>query len=74
MHIGKYTQALQHLLVTETFKADMHAPTGRFVDSIINPDTGCQLQYKDLIQKNQYRNVWKKAFTKEVDQLAQGKC
>eukprot|EP00957_Ditylum_brightwellii_P148590 11313309-Ditylum_brightwellii.AAC.1 len=62
------------MLVTEAYKADIHAPTGMFVGSIIDPETGCQLQYKDLIQKKQYCDVWIKAFTKELDQLAQGKC
>eukprot|EP00957_Ditylum_brightwellii_P048928 3712512-Ditylum_brightwellii.AAC.1 len=39
-HIGKYTEALKHLLVTEVYKAEMHAPPGMFAGSIIDPETG----------------------------------
>eukprot|EP00957_Ditylum_brightwellii_P207236 15352093-Ditylum_brightwellii.AAC.1 len=73
-HIAKYTTALKHLLVTEAYKAEMHAPTGMFAGSIIDPETSHQLQYKDSIQQDKYCNVWIKAFTKKLDQLAQGKC
>eukprot|EP00957_Ditylum_brightwellii_P197889 15075220-Ditylum_brightwellii.AAC.1 len=52
----------------------MHAPTGMFAGAIIDPKTGRKLQYKDLIQKEKYQDAWIKAFTKELDQLAQGKC
>eukprot|EP00957_Ditylum_brightwellii_P193239 14713758-Ditylum_brightwellii.AAC.1 len=73
-HIGKYTEALRHMLVTEAHKEDMHVPTGMFIGSIIDPETGCQLQYEYLIQQKKCRDVWIKAFTKELDQLSQGKC
>eukprot|EP00957_Ditylum_brightwellii_P027738 2096812-Ditylum_brightwellii.AAC.1 len=62
------------MLVTEVYKADMHTPTGMFAGSIVDPETECKLQCKDLIQHKKYCNVWIKAFTKELDQLAQGKC
>eukprot|EP00957_Ditylum_brightwellii_P181539 13828072-Ditylum_brightwellii.AAC.1 len=52
----------------------MHAPTGMFAGSIIDPETGRQLKYKDLIRQEKYCDVWRKAFTKELDRLAQGKC
>eukprot|EP00957_Ditylum_brightwellii_P020715 1561649-Ditylum_brightwellii.AAC.1 len=51
----------------------MHAPTGMFAGAIIDPETGHQLQYKDFIQEEKYWDVWIKAFTKELNQLAQGK-
>eukprot|EP00957_Ditylum_brightwellii_P079754 6063986-Ditylum_brightwellii.AAC.1 len=33
-HIGKYTEAMKHLLITE------HSPNGIFAGAVINPDTG----------------------------------
>eukprot|EP00957_Ditylum_brightwellii_P061190 4643231-Ditylum_brightwellii.AAC.1 len=43
-----------------------------FVGAITNPETGKQLEYQDLVQDAGYKEVWEKAFTKELNQLAQG--
>eukprot|EP00957_Ditylum_brightwellii_P210155 15364621-Ditylum_brightwellii.AAC.2 len=45
-----------------------------FVSAITDPETGKQLEYQDLVQDIQYKAVWEKALTKELDQLAQGQC
>eukprot|EP00957_Ditylum_brightwellii_P069291 5260180-Ditylum_brightwellii.AAC.1 len=43
-----------------------------FVGTITDPKTGKQLDYQDLVQDTQYKAVWEKVFTKELDQLTQG--
>eukprot|EP00957_Ditylum_brightwellii_P183661 13989633-Ditylum_brightwellii.AAC.1 len=67
-HIGQYSEAIQHLLHTE------HASDQIFAGAVIDPDTGKMLEYRDLIRHEKYKEVWIRAFTKELDQLAQGKC
>eukprot|EP00957_Ditylum_brightwellii_P081292 6183973-Ditylum_brightwellii.AAC.1 len=52
----------------------MYMPKGMFVGAITDPETGKQLEYRHLVSDKQYKAVWEKAFTKEFDQLAQGKC
>eukprot|EP00957_Ditylum_brightwellii_P053680 4067354-Ditylum_brightwellii.AAC.1 len=44
-----------------------------FVDAITDPKTGKQLEYRHLVMDEQYKAVWEKAFTKELDQQTQGK-
>eukprot|EP00957_Ditylum_brightwellii_P025374 1919455-Ditylum_brightwellii.AAC.1 len=58
----------------EAYKVEMYAPIRMFAGAIIDPKMGHQLQYKDLIQEEKYQEGWIKAFKKELDQLAQGKC
>eukprot|EP00957_Ditylum_brightwellii_P112989 8615853-Ditylum_brightwellii.AAC.1 len=67
-HIGQYTEAMKHLIRTE------HSPNGMFAGAVIDPDTGKMLKYRDLTKHKKYKEVWIRAFTKELDQLAQGKC
>eukprot|EP00957_Ditylum_brightwellii_P124671 9502284-Ditylum_brightwellii.AAC.1 len=52
----------------------MYTPTGMFVGAITDPETGKQLGYHDLVSDARYKVVWEKVFTKELEQLAQGKC
>jgi hypothetical protein len=73
-HIGKYTEALKSIVLNEAFKAEMYAPKGLFAGAVVDPDTGKQMEYRDLIKHDKYREVWEQSFTKELDQLAQGKC
>eukprot|EP00957_Ditylum_brightwellii_P185079 14094303-Ditylum_brightwellii.AAC.1 len=46
---------------------------GMFVSATTDPETGKQLDYCDLVSDARYNMVWEKAFTKELDQLAQGR-
>ena len=49
-------------------------PTGtniQFANTIIDNDTGEALQYRHLINRDEYREVWTNYFCKELDQLAQ---
>ena len=52
--------------------ADEAAP--QFSNSIIDNDTGEDLEYQNLIIKDNYREVWTNYFRKELDQLAQGRA
>eukprot|EP00957_Ditylum_brightwellii_P132800 10126056-Ditylum_brightwellii.AAC.1 len=70
-HINKYTKALKHLVLTEAFECEMYTQTGMFVSTITDPETGKQLEYCDLVSDARYKAVWEKAFTKELNQLAQ---
>eukprot|EP00957_Ditylum_brightwellii_P197784 15067493-Ditylum_brightwellii.AAC.1 len=54
-HIGKYTEAMKHLLITGTFKTELHLPNGMFAGAVINPDTGKMLEYRDLIKHKKYK-------------------
>eukprot|EP00957_Ditylum_brightwellii_P001500 116824-Ditylum_brightwellii.AAC.1 len=49
-------------------------PVSVFAGAILDTDTGKALEYQDLIKIKKYRDVRKWSFTKELDQLAQGKC
>eukprot|EP00957_Ditylum_brightwellii_P182957 13935692-Ditylum_brightwellii.AAC.2 len=73
-HIGKYTEALKYLLVTEAFKSELYSPTSMFAGAMIDPETGWKLEYIDFIKKEEYKAVWIRALAKELDQLAQGNC
>eukprot|EP00957_Ditylum_brightwellii_P088585 6747557-Ditylum_brightwellii.AAC.1 len=42
------------------------------VGAITDLKTGKQLEYRDLVRDTRYKAVWEKAFTKELNQLAQG--
>ena len=49
-------------------------PTGnkiQLANAIINNDTGGELEYRHLINREEYREVWTNSFSKELDQLAQ---
>eukprot|EP00957_Ditylum_brightwellii_P122090 9310968-Ditylum_brightwellii.AAC.1 len=52
----------------------MYSPARIFARAVIDPKSDKQLEYKDLISDEKCREVWMKSFTKELDQLAQGKC
>ena len=43
-----------------------------FSNAIIDNDTRKALEYRHVITKDQYREVWTNSFSKELDQLAQG--
>eukprot|EP00957_Ditylum_brightwellii_P036317 2750528-Ditylum_brightwellii.AAC.1 len=73
-HINKYTTALKHIILNEKFNSEMYTPKGMFVGAITAPETGKQLEYGHLVKDKRYMAVWEEAFTKELDQLAQGKC
>jgi hypothetical protein len=73
-HIGKYGEALKFLISNEANNSALHSPTGLFAGAIVDPETGKQLEYRDLIKNAKYEKTWIQAFIKELDQLAQGKC
>eukprot|EP00957_Ditylum_brightwellii_P173216 13186402-Ditylum_brightwellii.AAC.1 len=52
----------------------MYSPTRIFANPVIDSKSSKQLEYKDLINNKIYKKVLLKSFTKELDQLAQGKC
>eukprot|EP00957_Ditylum_brightwellii_P102228 7793163-Ditylum_brightwellii.AAC.1 len=38
-----------HIIKSEALKREMYMPRGMFVGAITNPDTGKQLEYRDLV-------------------------
>ena len=52
-------------------------PTGNIIqleNAIIENNTGGALEYRHLINIEEYREVWKQSLSKELDQLAQGRA
>ena len=45
----------------------------KLANAIIDNDTGGALEYRHLIKREAYREVWTNSFSKELDQLAQGR-
>ena len=68
----KYGEAIKHLVQTELIKSFNLQEQIWFAGAILDPDTGKQLEYRDLIKHNAYQTTWTKSFTKELAQLAQG--
>ena len=46
----------------------------QFANAIIDNNTGEAFKYQHLITKDKYREVWTNYFSKELDQLAQGRA
>ena len=40
--------------------------------AIVDPESGKELEYRDLIKLEKYKDVWSASFTRELHQLAQG--
>ena len=68
----KYGAAVKWLLQKEIHHVDKTIQQSWFAGAIVDPTTGKQMEYKDLINNKQYTQVWTKSFTKELAQLAQG--
>ena len=52
-------------------------PTGnniQLANTIIDNDNGGAVEYRHLINREEYREVWTNYFSKELDQLAQGRA
>ena len=52
-------------------------PTGNNIqleNAIIDNDTGEALEYQNLINREEYHEVWTDSFSKELDQMAQGRA
>ena len=52
-------------------------PTGNIIqleNAIIENNTGGALEYRHLINIEEYREVWTQSLSKELDQLAQGRA
>lgn len=43
-----------------------------FANAVMDENTGEMLEYRHLIKRPEYRDVWSKAFGKEIGRLAQG--
>ena len=58
-----------------TFKTNNHpqiyAPPN-YAYAIVDPDSGKELEYRDLIKLEKYKDVWSASFARELHQLAQG--
>ena len=52
----------------------MYTSEGANENAILDETTGKSLEYRNLIKLEKYKTVWENSFTKELDQLAQGKC
>ena len=50
----------------------MNGLTEIFAVSVIDEDTGESMEYRDLIKKDEYREIWNTLFTNELRRLAQG--
>lgn len=74
VHHAGYGHAAQHLLLEEAKKQHTYSSEGESVNAILDETTGKTLEYRQLRKMKKYKNVWEKSFTKELDQLAQGKC
>ena len=40
--------------------------------AIVDPESGKELEYRDLIKSEKYKDVWSASFARELHQLAQG--
>ena len=49
----------------------MNGLTKIFAVSVIDEDTGESMEYRDLIKKYKYREVWNTSFVNELRRLAQ---
>jgi hypothetical protein len=43
-----------------------------FANAVMDDETGDMLEYRQLIKRPKFRETWSKAFSKEIDRLAQG--
>ena len=43
-----------------------------FTGAVIDEDTGKALEYRDLIKKDKYRDIWSTSLANEIGRLAQG--
>ena len=43
-----------------------------FAGAVADPDTGKQLEYRDLIAQAETKPTWSKSFANEIGRLAQG--
>ena len=68
----KFGAAIEHLAQAELYKSYNLQEKIWFAGAILDPNTGKQLEYRDLIKHAAYQTTWTKSFTKEVAQLAQG--
>ena len=69
---SKYGNAVRHLVQAELEGANNLSEQALFVGAILDPDTGKQMEYRDLQKHEKYKTIWTKSFTKELAQLAQG--
>ena len=64
---SKYSTACKHLAQQYLLQKQSW-----FAGAILDPATGKQLEYRDLMKHTMYQKTWTKSFTKELAQLAQG--
>ena len=69
-----YADAAKGLADQEVWRKLAFTPAQFHAYAIIDPMTGKALEYRDPLKMGQSRDIWSKAFIKEVDGLAQGKC
>ena len=74
VHHAGFGQSAKHLLLEESKQQHAYSSEGGHINAILDETTGKTLEYKQLRQMKKYKSVWEKSFTKELDQLAQGKC
>ena len=69
---SKYGNVVRHLVQTQLEEAYNLKEQALFVGAILDQDTGKKMEYRDLQKHDKYKTIWKKNFTKELAQLAQG--
>lgn len=51
VHADRLELATKILRIQEAYKLEMYSPEGMFIGSVIDPDTGKILEYRDLIKE-----------------------